>query len=185
MSTRPRILVIDDDPLFRGLLVSTLRKDFIVAVAKEGSEGYYKALECRPDVVIVDVKMPGWDGLRTVRAFRTHQSTAQCRIMMLTGDASRETVVSAIRSGADDYLIKTSFTTRELREKLQTLLDCDQVSAATRTVPAATDGLDRGTSAPATPTVDEASPARASEPTREPTPETTDTDLQHVLDGWE
>ena len=70
MSSRPRVLVIDDDPLFRGLIVSMLRKDYVVMVAKEGAEGFYKALEARPDIVIIDVRMPGWDGLTTLKQMR-------------------------------------------------------------------------------------------------------------------
>lgn len=122
MTGTPRVLVVDDDPLFRSLLVSLLRKDYLVSVAKEGSEGFYKAVEHPPDIAIVDIRMPGWDGLRTLRALRQHHATARCRVLMLTGDASRDTVVAAIRAGANDYLVKASFTRAELEQKLEVLL---------------------------------------------------------------
>jgi DNA-binding response OmpR family regulator len=118
----PRLLVVDDDPLFRSLLVSLLREDYLVSVAKEGSEGFYKAVEQPPDIAIIDVRMPGWDGLRTLRALRQHHATARCRVLMLTGDASRSTVVAAFQEGANDYLVKANFTRAELERKLEALL---------------------------------------------------------------
>ena len=69
MLKRARILVIDDDPLFRSLIVSLLRKQYYVSVASNGSEGFYKALEQPPELAIIDVQMPVWDGLKTLRAF--------------------------------------------------------------------------------------------------------------------
>ena len=76
-SSPTRVLIIDDDPLIRTLLVSALRKDCLVAVAAEGSEGFYKALELTPDVAVIDVNMPGWDGLKTLEAFRAHPQIGQ------------------------------------------------------------------------------------------------------------
>jgi len=117
-----RVLIIDDDPLIRTLLVSALRKDCLVAVAAEGSEGFYKALELTPDVAIIDVNMPGWDGLKTLEAFRAHPGLKNVKVIMLTADASKQTVMAAIRGGAHDYLIKTSFSKADFYRKLNRLV---------------------------------------------------------------
>ena len=114
-----RVLVIDDDPLFRNLMVSFLRREYIVSVASDGSEGFYKALEYPPDIAIVDVQMDVWDGLQTLKAFRTHPMLNQTKIIMLTSDASKETVVAAIQGGANDYIIKTSFSKMEFLDKVR------------------------------------------------------------------
>jgi DNA-binding response OmpR family regulator len=114
-----RVLVIDDDPLFRNLMVSFLRREYIVSVASDGSEGFYKALEYPPDIAIVDVQMDVWDGLQTLKAFRAHPTLNQTKIIMLTSDASKETVVAAIQAGANDYIIKTSFSKIEFLEKVR------------------------------------------------------------------
>lgn len=114
-----RVLVIDDDPLFRNLMVSFLRREYIVSVASDGSEGFYKALEYPPDIAIVDVQMAVWDGLQTLKAFRSHPVLNQTKIIMLTSDASKETVVAAIQGGANDYIIKTSFSKTEFLEKVR------------------------------------------------------------------
>ncbi|MCH9790727.1 MAG: response regulator, partial [Planctomycetes bacterium] len=114
-----RVLVIDDDPLFRNLMVSFLRREYIVSVASDGSEGFYKALEYPPDIAIVDVQMDVWDGLQTLKAFRSHPMLTQTKIIMLTSDASKETVIAAIQNGANDYIIKTSFSKTEFLEKVR------------------------------------------------------------------
>ena len=106
MGNHARILVIDDDPLFRSLIVSLLRKNYMVAVASDGFEGYHKALQHPPDIALVDIQMPGWDGLKTLKAFRDHPSLEDTKILMLTGDASRETVLAAIQGGANDYVFE-------------------------------------------------------------------------------
>jgi PleD family two-component response regulator len=120
---RHRVLVIDDDPLFRSLIMSILGKEYFVSAASEGSEGYYKAIEQPPRLIIVDVLMPGWDGLRTVEAIRAHQDLAHIPIMILTSDASRETVVAAIERGANDYVLKTTLTRENLLKKTHQLIE--------------------------------------------------------------
>jgi CheY-like chemotaxis protein len=121
-STATRVLIIDDDPLIRTLLVSALRKDCFVAVAAEGAEGFAKALELKPDVAVIDVNMPGWDGLKTLEAFRSHASLRDIKIIMLTADSSKQTVMAAVRAGANDYLIKTSFSKADFYRKLNHLV---------------------------------------------------------------
>jgi DNA-binding response OmpR family regulator len=120
---RARVLVIDDDPLFRSLITSILRRDFLVSVAADGSEGYYKAIEHPPQLAIIDVQMPGWDGLRTLQAMRAHQALAKVPVMMLTSDASRQTVVASIQSGANDYVIKTTLSREDLLKKARRLVN--------------------------------------------------------------
>jgi len=118
---RPRVLVIDDDPLFRNLVVSILRRDFFVSVASDGADGFQKAIEYPPDVAVIDIQMPGWDGLKTLKAFRNNSALSRVGIMILTSDASRDTVLAAIQAGANDYVIKTTFSRVEFLEKLERL----------------------------------------------------------------
>ena len=117
-----QILVVDDDPLFRSLMVSVLRHDFAVTVASDGADGFYKALDHVPDAAVLDIQMPGWDGIKTLKAFRSHPALAHVKVIVLTSDASRETVLAAIQAGADDYIIKTTFSRDDFRQKLDQLL---------------------------------------------------------------
>ena len=116
------MLIIDDDPLIRTLLVSALRKECLVAVAADGADGFAKAFELKPDVAVIDVNMPGWDGLKTLEAFRGDATLREIKIIMLTADASKQTVMAAVRAGANDYLIKTSFSKAEFYRKLNYLV---------------------------------------------------------------
>jgi CheY-like chemotaxis protein len=178
MSSRPRILVIDDDPLFRSLILSLLRRDYVVSVASDGAEGFYKALEHPPAVVVIDVQMPGWDGLKTLKAFRAHPVLREVRAIILTADASRGTVLAAIQGGAHDYVVKTSFSHDEFCRKLARLLsENESAPSAEDTALAPSEGrigtsriLERIT-VPAEAEAD----ARDSEHQR----------LQQIIDGWE
>lgn len=122
MTDRPRILLIDDDHSFRSLAASILRKCCLVSLAADGAEGFAKALQHPPDAVIIDVLMPGWDGLKTLKAFRDQPTLSQVKTLMLTADARRGTVLAAVKSGANGYLVKTNFGERELFRKLNALL---------------------------------------------------------------
>jgi two-component system OmpR family response regulator len=137
MSSRARILVIDDDPLFRSLIVSLLRREYVVAVAADGAEGFYKALEHPPAVAVIDIQMPGWDGIKTLRAFRSHPALCDVRTMMLTADASQGTVMAAIQGGAHDYVVKSSFSHEDFCRKLGRLLPdaADAPAGGERSVP--------------------------------------------------
>jgi DNA-binding response OmpR family regulator len=114
----PRVLVIDDDPTFRSLLVAALRRDYMVSVASDGEEGFEKAVEWNPDVVVLDHQMEGWDGIRTLPSFRQHFMLKKVPVIMCTADASRATVMTALNEGAADYMVKTSYVADLLRSKV-------------------------------------------------------------------
>lgn len=179
---RARVLVIDDDPLFRNLIVSLLRRNFIVAVAHSGQEGLQKALEHPPDVAVIDYQMPGWDGLETLAAFRKYSSLEKVRKIMLTAEAGREVVIAAIQSGASDYVIKRSFNREEFEAKVERQLrQCYVILPKT----APTLRRSMAPSAEDTPPV-AALPISALSTLPDPHSETApDTALQAMIDSWE
>jgi len=133
----PIVLIIDDDPEFCNLLRSLLQKNYTVTVANNGSDGYQKALQQPPDTAIIDIQMPGWDGLKTLMEFRKHPLLSNVPVMMLTADASRATVLEALETGADTYVIKTDFPKDDFRDKLDKLVARTphvQVAAPVQTV---------------------------------------------------
>ena len=104
MTTR-RLLVIDDDPGVTSLLRRGLSYEgFAVDTAASGTQGLSVARECYPDLVILDIMMPGMDGLEVLRRLRS--ADARLPILMLTGKDAPSDQVTGLESGADDYMVK-------------------------------------------------------------------------------
>lgn len=126
---RPRVLIIDDDPIFSKILERTLCDDYTVLLANDGSDGFFKALRDPPDLAIIDVMMPDWDGMKTLAEISNAHSLKNTRMVMLTGDASPETVKLAMHSGADRYFIKPNFSRTEFLRMIRELLMPDSAPA--------------------------------------------------------
>jgi two-component system response regulator NreC len=104
---RLRILLADDHTILRQGLVSILKAeaDFeVVAEAADGSEAVDKALETRPDVVVLDITMPRLNGLEAAR--RIHKALPESRVLVLTMHEDEEYVLKMVRAGASGYLVK-------------------------------------------------------------------------------
>lgn len=113
---RPRVLVVDDEPDFRSALATRLeRRGFDVDLAADGAEALGAASASPPDVVVLDVLMPGLDGIATLRRFRSEHP--EIPVILLTGHASASSGIDGMRLGAFDYLTKP-VPVEELVEKL-------------------------------------------------------------------
>ncbi|MFG2265458.1 response regulator [Streptomyces sp. NPDC048720] len=107
-----RLVVADDNPVIRAGLTALLsdREDTtVVAEAADGREAYEAALVHRPDVVLLDVRMPGVDGISALPHL-----VRLAPVMMLTYSHETETVREALRLGAGGYLVHGEFTTEQL-----------------------------------------------------------------------
>lgn len=105
MTKKPSILVVDDKPAMRESLKDWLREDgYEVGLAAGGEEAIVKAKEKTWDVVLLDLKMPGMDGLETMK--RLKEVSADTEILMMTAYATVDTAVQAMKEGAFDYLVK-------------------------------------------------------------------------------
>ena len=116
---RPRVLVVDDDPAV-GRLVGRVahREGFDTATVHDGSAALAEVRRRPVDFVLVDLRMPGVDGLDLLRALRVVDPG--CRAVLMTGHASIDTAVEAVRLGALDYLTKP-FDFVRLRAVLSTV----------------------------------------------------------------
>jgi two-component system nitrate/nitrite response regulator NarL len=101
-----RVLVIDDHTLFRSGLKELLgrRGIEVVAAVGDGSEGCKLVAELKPDVVLLDLRMPEIDGLTVLR--RLHESDPSIPVVMLTTSSDERDLVASLRSGAQGYLVK-------------------------------------------------------------------------------
>ncbi len=115
-----RALIVDDDPALRTVLKRGLAyAGFAVDTADSGAAAFTIARERYPDVVILDVTMPGLDGIEVLRRLRV--ADAQLPILMLTARDSADDQVQALKRGADDYVTKP-FTFDILAARIQALL---------------------------------------------------------------
>jgi len=101
------VLVVDDDPdVARFVEVNLRSAGYDVAVASNGEEALEKAVELRPDLILLDVMMPKLDGFEVAQRIRRDTRTSSCSIIMLTAKALSSDKVVGLSSGADDYIIK-------------------------------------------------------------------------------
>ncbi len=120
MSEAPRILVVDDDPKIRTVLRRGLAYEgYRVVEAGTGEEGLEKAREHLPNLVVLDVMLPGIDGLEVCRRLRS--SGDELGILMLTARDEVKDRVVGLETGADDYLVKP-FSFEELLARVHALL---------------------------------------------------------------
>jgi DNA-binding response OmpR family regulator len=118
----PRIVVADDDPDIRRLIVFTLkRRGYAVREATDGDAALALVSEDVPDLVVLDVMMPGRTGLEVAAALRGAPETAAIPIVMLSAKGQETEVQAGLRSGAQSYLVKP-FSPQALAAEVAALL---------------------------------------------------------------
>ncbi len=101
----PRLLVVDDEPSVRKVVDRFARKlGFDVAFRTNGREAMACFADLKPDVTLVDLRMPEFSGIDVLRAFRT--ADPDCQVILMTGGATVDTAMEAVKAGALDYLSK-------------------------------------------------------------------------------
>jgi len=114
-----RVLVVDDDPPLRRMLARTLSAEgYEVTVAGDGGGALAEAERTAPDIIVLDVAMPGLDGLTVARRLRSKGLPTP--ILMLTARDAVPDRVAGLEAGADDYLVKP-FAVQELIARLRAL----------------------------------------------------------------
>ncbi len=116
---RARVLVVDDDPALAEMLTIVLRGEgFETAVVADGSKAMPALRELKPDLVLLDLMLPGMNGIDVCKAIRAESGVP---IVMLTAKSDTVDVVLGLESGADDYVVKP-FKPKELVARVRTRL---------------------------------------------------------------
>ena len=124
----PKILVVDDEPDVVELIEFNLKAaGFAVITADDGAEALRQARAQTPDLVVLDVMLPGMDGLEVCKQLRRENATARVPILMLTAKAAEIDRVLGLELGADDYVTKP-FSPRELVLRVKSLLRRDRAA---------------------------------------------------------
>lgn len=117
-----KILVIDDTETIRlyqqTLLVS---EGYWVDTAKDASEGLDKMLTDKPDLVLLDINMPGMDGISCCRLIKNDETLKDIKVVMVTTRSEYENINAAFNAGCDDYVVKP-INNQELLSKVKELL---------------------------------------------------------------
>jgi two-component system chemotaxis response regulator CheY len=108
MSTRRAVLIVDDDPFIRKLIVTTLEgvAEFELHEASDGDEAVQAAAARSPRLVFLDIDMPRMDGIEACRRMRAEPGMAGSKIVMLTATVEDSARVRAREAGADFFLTK-------------------------------------------------------------------------------
>ena len=117
-----RILIVEDVPEVRRYIAADLEGDYDFYFAEDGSEGWAKAQDLVPDIIITDLMMPGIDGFELTRRVRLSALLCHIPIVMLTAKSTTEDRVRGIRLGADAYIEKP-FRRDELNAQVQRLIE--------------------------------------------------------------
>jgi DNA-binding response OmpR family regulator len=118
-ATQPSVLIVDDEPQIVDFLqMGFSYEGFQVYTAMSGPEAVESALVHRPDLVVLDIMLPGHDGLEVMRQIRHSQETP---IILLTAKGEIDDRVAGLNSGADDYLTKP-FAFRELMARARSVM---------------------------------------------------------------
>lgn len=128
---RPTVLVIDDEPDMRQFLVSILQAKYTVFSAPSAERGIEFVKQHAPDLVLLDLMLPGMDGLEACGRLRAWGMPQDTKILMLTAKIDEGTKITALRRGADDFLNKP-FNTVEVLTRAEKLLQTSRLQAALR-----------------------------------------------------
>lgn len=119
------VLIVDDDSMIRQVLRLILREAqfTVVGDAADGDEGLAACKRYKPDVVCLDINMPGTDGLSTLQSIKAQ--LPETIVIMVTGDASATTVREAISKGAAGYIVKP-FNAAKVIESIESTINAVQ-----------------------------------------------------------
>ena len=118
--TIARVLVVDDEPNIADVISMALRyNDFEVSVAADGNQALEKAGEFRPDLIVLDVMMPGLDGFQVAK--RLGERSADIPILFLTARDTTDDKIRGLTIGGDDYMTKP-FSVEELIARIKVIL---------------------------------------------------------------
>lgn len=124
-----RILIVDDDPNSRDIVQTFLEsRGYQVATAEDGQEALAMLEELKPELVLLDVMMPGMDGWEVARVIKNHPDFGRTRVVMLTARSDFSDKTEGLRAGADDYIVKP-IRLEELAERVEKNLAVREKSA--------------------------------------------------------
>lgn len=118
-----KIVIVEDDKFLRDLITQkVLKEGYQVAEAVDGEEGVAKIKEEKPDLVLLDLILPGIDGFEVLRQIKENSETSNIPVIILSNLGQKDDVERGVKLGAADYLVKAHFTPGEILSKIKSVL---------------------------------------------------------------
>ena len=118
-----KILVVEDDKFLRELITQKLaREGYNVKEAVDGEEGVVKVKEEKPDIILLDLILPGIDGFEVLAKIKEDSEVENIPVVILSNLGQRDDVERGLKLGAVDFLIKAHFTPGEIIEKIEKIM---------------------------------------------------------------
>jgi two-component system sensor histidine kinase/response regulator len=125
-ANKPKILIVDDTPTNLNILEDILEKDYLISVAQSGTQALSIVEKSLPDLILLDVNMPGIDGFETCRKLKSQEDTHHIPVIFITARVESEDVIQGFKEGGVDYIIKP-FNHSEVVARVQTHLKIQQL----------------------------------------------------------
>ncbi len=121
--TKIKVLIVEDDRFLRELLIRKLEgQGFIISTAVEGKEALSKAKEELPQLILLDLILPGIDGFEVLKQIKEDSQINKIPVIILSNLGQQEEVEKGLKLGAADYLVKAHFTPDEIIGKIKEVL---------------------------------------------------------------
>ena len=119
-----KILIIEDDKFLRKVLVrKLLKEDYQVIEATDGEEGLKSIKQDKPDLVLLDLVLPGIDGFEILDKMKTDSEMSKIPVIILSNLGEKKEIKRGLELGANDYLIKAHFTPGEIIDRIEVALN--------------------------------------------------------------
>lgn len=119
LKNKKKILLVEDDPMISSIYEAKFKADgFEVLIAADGARGIELAKNEKPDIIMLDIILPGLDGFSVLEEIKKDKTTQAIPVVMLTNLGTEEDKAKGQKMGALDYLVKANLTPGQISEKI-------------------------------------------------------------------
>ena len=119
-----KILLVEDDEFLGKVINRKLEKeDYIVIRATDGEEGITKAEKENPDLILLDINLPGSDGFEVLAKLKSNPAVSKIPVIILSNLGAKDEIKKGLDLGADDYLVKAHFNPSEITSRIEAVLN--------------------------------------------------------------
>ncbi len=118
-----KLLIVEDDQFLRELICKKIKEQgYEVTEASDGEQGIKQIKEIKPDLVLLDLMLPGMDGFNVLEQAKKDPETSSIPIIILSNLGQKEDIDKGMSLGAEDFLVKAHFTPGDIIEKVKIIL---------------------------------------------------------------